>query len=484
MRSFLISLTLAAFGIPSAVPAQSTPFLSLHPDNPHYFLWRGKPTVVVTSGEHYGAVLNLDFDYKVYFAELRRHGLNNTRTFSGTYCEVPGSFNITDNTLAPKAGKYICPWARSSEPGAADGGNKFDLTHWDDAYFARLRDFMAEAGKQGVIVELDLFCPMYREEMWNVCPMNAANNINGVGKTAFRDALTLKHDDLTAVQVAVTRKIVHELKDFDNLYYEICNEPYERRVPMEFQQRIIETIVETEKAFPQRHLISLNIANGSARVEDPHPAVSIFNFHYCVPPVTVDLNYGLNKLIGENETGFRGGRPGDDLLYRSEGWAFILAGGGLYNNLDYSFTTAAPDGSFTNHRSPGGGSPTLRAQLGILKRFMDGLDFIRMRPDNEVVRSASGDLWHEALSQPGKVCVIYVYPAIPRPSRERKPVTPPGRIETELTLAIPAGEYHIEWIDTKTGETARTEMITHSSGEARLKSPVFENDIAVKISPR
>src|SRR5262245_11031978 len=32
--------------------------LALHPDNPHYFLFRGKPTILITSGEHYGAVLN------------------------------------------------------------------------------------------------------------------------------------------------------------------------------------------------------------------------------------------------------------------------------------------------------------------------------------------------------------------------------------------------------------------------------------------
>jgi hypothetical protein len=37
--------------------------LQLHPENPHYFLWRGHPTVLITSGDHYGAVLNLDFDY-------------------------------------------------------------------------------------------------------------------------------------------------------------------------------------------------------------------------------------------------------------------------------------------------------------------------------------------------------------------------------------------------------------------------------------
>ncbi len=37
--------------------------IALHPDNPHYFIWRGEPTLLITSGEHYGALLNLDFDY-------------------------------------------------------------------------------------------------------------------------------------------------------------------------------------------------------------------------------------------------------------------------------------------------------------------------------------------------------------------------------------------------------------------------------------
>ena len=29
-----------------------------------------------------------------------------------------------------------------------------------------------------------------------------------------------------------------------------------------------------------------------------------------------------------------------------EGWEFLLAGGGLYNNLDYSFTAGHEDGTF------------------------------------------------------------------------------------------------------------------------------------------
>jgi hypothetical protein len=67
----------------SAAEDPSPRLLALHPDNPHYFLWREEPTILVTSGEHYGAVLNLDFDYVRYLDELQRHGLNHTRTFSG-----------------------------------------------------------------------------------------------------------------------------------------------------------------------------------------------------------------------------------------------------------------------------------------------------------------------------------------------------------------------------------------------------------------
>lgn len=48
--------------------------MALHPDNQRYFLFRGEPTVLVTSGEHYGAVLNRDFDYVRYLDALGRTG--------------------------------------------------------------------------------------------------------------------------------------------------------------------------------------------------------------------------------------------------------------------------------------------------------------------------------------------------------------------------------------------------------------------------
>src|SRR5688572_24546706 len=309
--------------------------LSLHPENPHYFQYRGKPTIIITSAEHYGAVLNLDFDYKKYLRTLAADGMNNTRVFTGSYVEPQGAFNIARNTLAPAENKFIAPWARSSTPGYPNGGNKFDLSKWDKSYFARLKDFMREAEKNGVIVEMNLFCPFYEESQWKLSPQNAANNINNLGNIARTNVYTLdKNGGLLDVHEDLTKKTVYELNEFDNLYYEICNEPYFGGVTLEWQHKIAQFIVEQEKAMPKKHLISRNVANGSAKIDKTHPAVQIYNFHYAYPPDTIAQNFHLNKPIGDNETGFRGT---DDLPYRVEAWSFILAGGALYNNLDYSF---------------------------------------------------------------------------------------------------------------------------------------------------
>jgi hypothetical protein len=452
--------------------------LALHPDNPHYFTWRGKPTILVTSGEHYGAVLNLDFDYVRYLDELQRHGLNHTRTFTGVYRENATAFQITDNTLAPLSDRYSCPWARSEQPGFHAGGNRFDLTRWDDAYFERLKDFIAQAARRGIVVEVTLFCPMYKDAMWDDCPMKANNNVNGVGSCSLNEVYTLKHRDLLKVQLAVMRKIVSELRDFGNLYYEVCNEPYFGGVTMEWQHAIADAIVAVEKDFPQRHLISMNIANGRKKVEGPHPSVSIFNFHYCVPPDTVAMNYGLNKVIGENETGFRGK---DDLLYRTEAWDFLLAGGALYNNLDYSFTAKHPDGSFRDYKSPGGGSVELRQQLGILKQFFDGLDFTRMRPDNSVVRRVLPKLTSSALVQRGQSYAICLH--VPLPNKP-KSIADHSRdkIDASLTLELPRGEYSVEWVNTKTGMIDKAERIKHDGGERTLMSSTFADDVALRIN--
>ena len=477
-------LAFAAFAASSlaAAPAQTPAAapIALHPDNAHYFVWRGRPTILITSAEHYGAVINQDFDYRKYLDTLAADGMNYTRIFSGAYVEPQGAFKIARNTLAPGPGRFLAPWARSSEPGYPNGGNKFDLSRWDERYFARLKDFVASAASRNIVVELSLFCPMYEEVQWTLSPMNRANNVNGIGSTGRNEVYTLDKDPaLLAAQEALVRKLVTELNAFDNLFFEIANEPYFGGVTMPWQHRIADVIVEMERRLPLKHLIAQNIANKSAKIADPHPAVSIFNFHYASPPETVAMNYGLNKVIGDDETGFRG--VSDD-VYRMEGWDFILAGGGLYNNLDYSFAAGYEDGTFEYPGSqPGGGSRALRRQLKILAGFIGGFDFLRMTPDNTLISEGvppGGSA--QALVERGRAIAIYMRKKRPAASaKEEPPPSTPGPA-APLGVDLSEGQWRAEWIDPLTGNVAGTADIS-GGGVRALPPPDYALDIALRL---
>jgi hypothetical protein len=443
----------------ACLPAIAAPPLRLAPANPHYFEFRGRPAVLVTSGEHYGAVLNLDFDYKVYLAELQRNGLNLTRTFAGTYREVPGSFDIGNNTLAPKEDRFLSPWMRE--------GNRYDFARWNPAYFDRLKDFLREASRRGVVVELNLFCPFYKDEMWEVGPFRAVPRL---------EAFNLKHESITAAQTAFVKKVVGELREFDNLYYEIANEPYFGGITLEWQRTISRAIADAEAAFAEKHLISQNIANGSVAIKEPDPLVSIFNFHYSRPPDSVAQNYGLDRPIGMNETGFDGSA---DATYRVQGWDFLIAGGALYNNLDYSFTAGHERGDYRyDEKTPGGGSATLRKQLGILRAFFDRLDFIRMAPAAIV---SADNASARALAEPGKTYAVYLHRG--RMARDGKPryqVDPAPRA-SKLSVELPPGRYRAEWTDPKTGKSSKGDTFSHDGGARTLETPAYSEDLAVTL---
>ncbi|MCC7375810.1 MAG: hypothetical protein IT581_14225 [Verrucomicrobiales bacterium] len=466
MRPLLLIFGLMA----SAGLTAGTP-IALHPDNPHYFLWRGRPTALVTSGEHYGAVMNLDFDFDRYLTTQKRAGMNYTRVFSGAYVEPEGAFNIARNTLAPASGRFLCPWPRSPQPGYANGGNKFDLTRWDETYFTRLKDFVGRASRNGIIVELSLFCPMYDESQWRLSPMNPVNHVNGWGAVARTNVYTLdRHGGLLAVQESLVRKLVTELNPFDNLFYEICNEPYFGGVTIEWQHHIADVITATERGLPKRHLIAQNIANQSAKVENPHPSVSILNFHYATPPNAVALNAHLNRVIGDDETGFRGT---NNLAYRSEAWEFLLAGGGLYNNLDYSFTAGHEDGTFVYpSNQPGGGNPDFRREMRVLSRFLHGFDFVRMQPDPGVVTGgvpAGGAC--QALVEEDRAMAIYLR----RSGTSTDPV--------QLMIRLGEGSWRAEWVNTRTGKTVNRATLD-GGGIRPVMSPPFDSDIALRLRRR
>ena len=436
--------------------------------------------MLVTSGEHYGAVINREFDYVAYLDELARHRLNLTRIWVGPYREVRGDFSIANNSLAPHPAAFIAPWPRGATPGAADGATRFDLSRWNPEYFARLRTFIKAAEKRRIVVEVSLFCPYYEDSMWKVSPFNATNNVNGVGDVPRTEVLTLKHSDLVAVQDAMVRRIVVELQRFDNIYYEICNEPYFGGVTLEWQWHVAGVIAEAEQSLPARHLISQNVANGSVKIDGPDPRISILNFHYSRPPESVDMNYSLDRAIGNNETGFDGSA---DSTYRIQGWEFLMAGGALYNSLDYSFTVGHERGDYSpDAKTPGGGTTALREQLRFLREFFDHIPFIDMSPSNEVIqRGIPEGASARVLARLGKEYAIYLC--------HTRLTNDPGthftvdgkKRRVSLAVDLPPGSFESTWLNTKTGSKDNRVRFSHPGGTRMVESPLYSEDVALRI---
>jgi hypothetical protein len=448
---------------------QATQGLQLDPRNPHYLVFRRRPTVLITSGEHYGAVVNADFDYVRYLEELERHGFNHTRVFSGTYIE-PGEISSRatlpptvlghDNTLAPRPGRFVSPWVQDERDSGA--GATFDLGRWNPAYFERLKRFLSEAGARGVVVELVLFSALYENGRWEASPFNVRNNVNRVGAIEPRQLHTLANGGVLEFQDALVRKLVRELNSFDNLYYEVMNEPWFPPAPASdrWQDHIIETIEEAESQLPQRHLIARNYRQDLGRVPNPHPAVSIFNFHY---ERDAAKYRDLEGVLSFDETGLQGTA---DAPYKTDGWLFMLSGGGIYSNLDWSFTPDREDGSAeVPPAAPGGGGPSLRRSLAVLKKFLERFELPGMVPDREIVTSAPPGATVRVLADYGTSYAVYLR----------------GGQGEPLTLDIPAGAYRAEWIDTQDGSVRRRQHLDHAGGPTALRPPSYAEDIALAI---
>ncbi len=446
------------------------PPISLLPSNPHYLEFRGRPTVLVTSAEHYGAVVNQDFDYRQYLDTLAADGLNLTRTWLGTYREKTNHFGIVGNTLSPAPGRFICPWPMVEGTGQGDDGPaRFDLSRWNEAFFDRLKDFLSEADRRDIIVELTFFCFMYADEMWEVSPMSAKANVNGIGDFPDRHrAFSLDNGPLLELQERLVRKIAVELNDFDNIYYEIMNEPYclmDGTAFLPWQNRMIDVLVEAERDLPKQHLIAQNVQNRTMMVSALHPSVSIVNFHYADPEAVL-CNYHLGRVIGDDETGFKGQTCHP---YRLEAWRFMMSGGGVFNHLDYSFSVATPDGTgLVEAESPSFGGPELRRQMAVLKRFMDDLPLERMRPHNEVF-NAFGALGEKSdlriLADPGQIYAIYIT----------------GGSKLRMGLSLPHGKYQATWIRPSDGHVVRRDRLDHDQTSATLVTPIFSEDIVVRV---
>jgi hypothetical protein len=442
---------------------------------------------LVTSAEHYGALVNLDFNYRKYLEALASDGMNYTRIFTGSYFEIPGeSFGIQNNTLAPDRGRVITPWKVVEDNDSQN--TTYDLSAWNDAYFIRLTDFMTTAAEHDIIVEVTLFSSVYRDAHWDICPQNPDNNINIKHAVSRLQTHTMDNGDLFAYQENFVRKMVRELNRFDNFFFEIQNEPWsDHTVPvynimnkeelkandwtnkadfasqesLAWQNRIAAVIVNEESRLARKHLIAQNYSNFKAPVPAVSEHISIINFHYAWPEAA-RWNYHYNRVIGFDESGFVGS---EDTVYRRQAWRFMLSGGGLFNNLDYSFYVGHEDGTGKN-KAPGGGGAALRRQLKILSDFLHSFDLERLQPNYSCVVSSPG-LIPYVLSDNNDAFAVFLRAV--------------GTQNTTLALCSGDNKYRVWKINTITGQVSDAAGISPENGILTVDISIPDGELALKI---
>ncbi len=128
------------------------------------------------------------------------------------------------------------PYARTGPGTALDGGPKYNLDQFNQAYFDRLRSRVVAASDRGLYVSIMLFQGWSIDNNgkgsgnpWPGHPFNRANNINGVDGGLNNDGEgeeihRLAVPAVTARQEAHVRKVIDTVNDLDNVLYEISNE--------------------------------------------------------------------------------------------------------------------------------------------------------------------------------------------------------------------------------------------------------------------
>jgi hypothetical protein len=463
--------------------------IKLHPANPHYYLFNGQPTILITSAEHYGAVVNKDFDYVTYLDELKSHGLNYTRIYPGALFEPVGKFG-KGNTLGPKPASLLVPWARSNVPGYVLCGNKFDLDRWDPEYFQRLKDFIAKAAERGVVVEICFFNAQY-SDTWSISPLYYENNVQDVGKCDFQDAQTLKHAELVRREADYVRRITEEVNSYDNVILEICDEAPDIGSPPtpiaeagEWVGYMVEVVKNTERNLPKKHLIAQQMEGPLGGPFDfaANPDVSIIVTQYVWEAGLqmggmkgLDYEYGRNKPIEFNETAYypfwyKGDKVADS---RVEAWEFIVGGGGSFNHLNGQFTV----------QNPAGNTPDNAQVLGALKNlkeFIHSFDFLKMHPEiSYVVNGIPPGAYCRGMSEEGKQYALYHHHSTGG-NGSMYTVTP-GDYTENLVLNLPAGTYRADWVDPASGSVVGTDTFTHQGGNRTFTTPAHSVDIALRV---
>jgi len=454
--------------------------------SPRYFEYKGKEILLITSAEHYGAVLSGKFDYVRYFYRLNEYGLNYTRIYPGAIVEPPGFWLVEDN-MTPGEDELIVPWARSDTPGYIGGGNKFDLDKWDAAYFKRLDDFLTEAGKRDIIVEICFF-NCQNKPYWVHSPLHKDSNIQGVGDCDHIAFQTLDNELLVREQLKYIEKIIIETNKFDNIIYEFVDEPTlmmtQSHKAYHWIDKQIELAVEVESILPKKHMLTQQLEVGVDFCDDDRISFIVtqyigLNSRQVGGIAALNNCYCYDKPIECNESAYV---PSwydreHEAISRLESWEFMVGGGASFNHLNGYYVTSNPSGDNENNLKVLAGFRNLRT-------FLESFDFVRMTRDRETVKKLSIGSNTNMISERGSQYALYIHHSFLNLGDYIATFYEPnyGEYEPTITLELDEGTYNVTFIEPATMKILREDTIICTGGETQLICPRYTLDLAIKSS--
>ncbi len=474
--------------------------ITVYGANPHYFARDGKPLLLVTSDHHYGAVIDADFDFGKYLDSLAASGMNLTRIYPGGMFEPEDKY-VAGNPLGPRPGRQILPWARTGEPGAHPAlavlgrpSSRFDLDRWNPEYFTRLKAFVERAARNGIVVEVAFFNGMYAD-CWPLMPLYHGNNIQAVGRYEADECglfttMDLRNEGVVRYQKAYVARIATELNAYDNVIYDLCDEPslvgradgsivvLPDRDVVPWLHAMRDAFLEAERTLPKRHLLGQTVQNLSPDLS-AEPWCDWLPTEYVRPAgAALEKDYAARKPIVNVESDYFGHglvKPYTVEDVRLEGWWFLLGGGAGVINLNGEYRRGQERGGVDTRER-------ILPQRKVLKDFVEGLDLASMTRFDGVTGLPSGAL-ASALADPGRQYAVYLFHAKGDGQWGAHFVATPGRYVGRITLkAVPKGRYRVEWIDPASGKTKATKRLRWHGGDLRLKTPAYTVDLALRIA--
>ncbi len=491
LRSAAVLLLLAAIG--GAEP------IRVSPANPHYFERDGKPIVLVTSDHHYGAVIDADFDFAAYLDFLGAAGMNLTRIYPGAMFEATDKY-VAGNPLGPRPGRQILPWAKSAATGAhpalAEPGQpsyKLDLDRWNPDYFARLRAFVDHARRNGIVVEVAFFNGMYADS-WPLMPFHHGNNVQGVGPYEAEECglfttASPGNEGVIRYQRAYVAKIATELNAFDNVIYDLCDEPSLQgkadgsivtlpdRDVVPWLHALKEAFIGAEAGLPKKHVLGQTVQKLSPDLSG-EPWCDWLPTEYVRPAgAALEKNYAVGKPIVNVESDYFGHglvKPYTVDDVRVEGWWFLVGGGAGTINLNGEY-----------HRGQEKGGPDTRERIvpqrKVLKDFVESFDVSSMARFEGVAGVPTG-AFASALAETGRQYALYLFHAKGDGQWGAHFVATPGAYRDTLTLkAVPAGSYRLEWVDPVSGGVRASDAVRWRGGDLALTTPAYSIDVALRM---